>query len=48
MILISIVFSIISNGIVRGGNHKKAKRFDLICAGGLTIAYLVAHWVIIS
>jgi len=48
LILISIVFSIISNGIVRGGNHKKAQRFDLICAAGLTIGYLVAHWIIIS
>ncbi len=48
LILISIVFSIVSNGIVRGGDHKKAKRFDLICAAGLTVAYLIAHWMIIA
>jgi hypothetical protein len=48
LILISIVFSIISNGIVRGGNHKKARRFDLICCFGLIIAYSIAHYVIVS
>ncbi|HET6992818.1 MAG TPA: hypothetical protein VFJ43_15900, partial [Bacteroidia bacterium] len=48
LILISIVFSIISNGIVRGGNHKKAQRFDLICFSFLVIAYAVVHWVIVK
>jgi hypothetical protein len=48
LILISIVFSIISNGIVRGGNHKKAQRFDLFCFFGLMLIYLIAHWAIIS
>ncbi len=47
LILISIVFSIISNGIVRGGNHKKAKRFDLICFFLLVFAYAFAHWIIV-
>ena len=48
LILISIVFSIISNGIVRKGDHKKAKRFDLICCAALVVAYSIAHWIIIS
>jgi hypothetical protein len=48
LILISIVFSIISNGIVRKGDHKKAKRFDLACFAFLVISYLVLHFIIIS
>jgi hypothetical protein len=48
LILISIVFSIIANGIVRAGDHKKAKRFDMICFFFLVVSYLIAHWVIIS
>jgi hypothetical protein len=47
LILLSIVFSIISNGIVRDGNHKKAKRFDLACFVILLIAYGVCHWIIV-
>ena len=48
LILISIVFSIISNGIVRNGDHKKAKRFDLICCAALVVAYSIAHYIIIA
>ena len=48
LILISIVFSIISNGIVRKGDHKKAKRFDLACFVFLVLSYLLTHYIIIS
>jgi hypothetical protein len=48
LILISIVFSIISNGIVRKGDHKKAKRFDISCFIFMVVAYLVTHYIIIS
>jgi hypothetical protein len=48
LILLSIVFSIISNGLVRQGKHKKAKRLDMICFGGLVVAYLFLHYIIMS
>jgi hypothetical protein len=48
LILFSIVFSIISNGLVRKGNQKKAKRFDMICFAVLVVAYLISHYIIMS
>jgi hypothetical protein len=48
LILFSIVFSIISNGLVRQGNPKKAKRLDMICFGTLVVVYLFLHYIIMS
>ncbi len=48
LILLSIVFSIISNGIVRRGDLKKAKRYDYMFFVSLLISYCVAHYFIIS
>lgn len=47
LILISIVFSIISNGMVRRGNLAKSKRFDMICFFFLLAAYSIVHWLIV-
>lgn len=47
LILISIVFSIISNGMVRRGKLKKSKMFDLACFFFLMAAYGIIHWIIV-
>lgn len=48
LILISIVFSIIANGIDKKWDEKRAKRFDFACFLFLLVAYLVAHLIIVA
>ncbi|HEU4717288.1 MAG TPA: hypothetical protein VFU15_05630 [Bacteroidia bacterium] len=47
LILISIVFSIISNRFAHKGDSKKSNRFDLACFFGLLVVYVIAHLAII-
>ncbi|CAN5244462.1 hypothetical protein BH09BAC5_BH09BAC5_09540 [soil metagenome] len=48
LILLSIVFSIVSNGVVRRGNAKKAKRLDIIFFSITLVAYIILHYIIIE
>ncbi|MCX6310131.1 MAG: hypothetical protein NT084_00640 [Bacteroidetes bacterium] len=48
LILLSIVFSIIANGIDKKWDEKRTKKFDLACFVFLMLAYAFAHFIIIK
>ncbi|HTL81530.1 MAG TPA: hypothetical protein VL651_07490 [Bacteroidia bacterium] len=49
LILLSIVFSIVSNAIrKKDENNRRSQIFDMICFSGLLIVYGIAHWIIVG